>query len=260
MTAMKKDELERLEAEFGLEPDGLSYQHRCSRIAAYQKGEEWTPPEKKPAKRELDPDEHAEQGYFVSVVGGMPKEAKGNPLYGKKLLITPLMTPDAKRNIAYNELLGPDIVVHEFDAGQHIYGAPEEVDRMVGDYEIDHVDPSRMVYAKTTFPKIGTEITYRVGIDLAPVVRGNDHKVGYHWTFPSCILEFVDGDESWPVQVQGLKSLIMQIYPEILPKFSGKPIMDYIDGITLAADIRETHRLIEEARRQWLLDERAGLR
>ena len=48
MAAIKKEELEKLEAEFGLEPGDLTYQHRCSRITAYMEGRggEWQPPVK----------------------------------------------------------------------------------------------------------------------------------------------------------------------------------------------------------------------
>ena len=55
MTAIKKEELERLEEQYGLSPDGLTYQHRCSRITAYMTGhgEEWEPPAKK-QKASLD--------------------------------------------------------------------------------------------------------------------------------------------------------------------------------------------------------------
>jgi hypothetical protein len=56
MTAMKKEELERLEKENGLEPDGLSYQHRCSRITAVMRGEEWQPP--KPSRQKAAPQQN----------------------------------------------------------------------------------------------------------------------------------------------------------------------------------------------------------
>lgn len=238
MTALKKGELEKLEAGFGLQPDGLTYQLRCSRVAAYQRGEKWEKPEK--AK--------------VPVPHDSP--FKDHPLYGKRILITPLMTPDAKRNLAYDEDLGPELVVRDFNAGERIYGAGDDVQRMVGDYEIVRRDPSRHVVAKTTFPKIGTEISWKPGFELCPVVRGNDGKRGYIWSFPTSILR-VD-DENF-IQVYGLKTLIRMTYPELESKFSGKPMMDYVDGVTLVASIPQTHALLKQHRREELLARKAGL-
>ncbi len=247
MAAIKKEELEQLEFEYGLSPDDLTYQHRCSRISAYMEGRgaEWEPPTKEqktaldaPVTRKLD---------------------KGNPLYGKKLLITPMMRPDAKRNLAFDEVLGPDIVVRDYNAGEAIYGAAEDVQRMVGDYEIIHVDETKKVTAKTTFPKIGTEITYQVGVDLVPVVRGNDGKRGYIWSFPTCVLQVELDGQVYAVQVYGLKTLLRQVYPELEPRFSGKPIMDYIDGVTLAASIPQTNSLLKKHIRNEAIAEKAGL-
>lgn len=238
MAAISMDNLERMEKKYGLEPDGLSYQHRCSRITAYNKGEgeSWEPPEKKQAKP-------------------YQTEIDTHPLYGKKILLTPLMIPDAKRNLAFDEVLGPEIEVREVDAGERLYGQAETVDRMVGDYEIIRRDTTRQVVAKTTFPKIGTEITYTIGKDLVPVVRGNDNKRGYIWSFPGQVVQV----EDTLVQLFGLKTLITSIYPELLPKFSGKPMMDYIDGITLAASIPQTNALLKEHRRKEMMDAKVGL-
>lgn len=238
MTALKKEELERMEERAGLEPDGLTYQQRCSRITAYLKGEDWEPQTKKP-KKALD------------------KDPRHHPLYGKKILITPMMVPDAKRNIAYDEQVGHDIIVRETNAGDRIYGAPEEVDRMVGDYEILREDTSKPVYAKTTFPKIGTEISFTPGLHKmpVPVVLGNDGQTGYLWSFPTQLVQM----EDTMIQLFGLKTLITQLAPELLPKFSGKPIMSYIDGVTLAASIPLTDAEWEKWRRQKLIDERAGI-
>lgn len=237
MAAIPMEELEKLEKKYGLEADDLSYQHRCSRITAYQKGEgeSWAPPEKKNKPTQSAVETH--------------------PLYGKKILITPLMIPDAKRNLAFDEYLGPEMVVREVDAGERLYGQSEEVDRMVGDYEIVRRDTTRQVVAKTTFPKVGTEITYTIGRDLVPVVRGNDNKRGYIWSFPTRVVQV----EDTLLQLYGLKQLITSVWPDLLPKFSGKPMMDYIDGITLAASIPQTHALLKEQRRKELLDARAGL-
>jgi hypothetical protein len=251
MAAIKTEELEKLEAEYGLEPDGLTYQHRCSRITAYMKGEgdEWKPPEKKEKKA-------------VDVKSDGPTTKKfdnRHPLWGKKIIITPLMTPDAKRNLAFDEVLGPEIVVRDYNAGEAIYGAAEDVQRMVGDYEVVQVDRSKQVIAKTTFPKIGTEISYTLGTDIVPVVRGNDNKRGYIWSFPSQIIQVVYDDELYNLPVYGLKTLIRQIYPELEPEFSGKPMMDYIDGVTLSASIPQTHALLKKHRREELMAEKAGL-
>lgn len=243
MTAIKKEELERLEAEHGLEPDGLSYQHRCSRIAAVMKGEEWNQPKKAKKKK------------VTKVTKPANNDIKNHSLYGKRILITPMMRPDAKRNLAFDEKLGPEIVVREFEAGEHIYGAPEDVTQMVGDYEIVHRDPSHQVVAKTTFPKIGTEISWLIGKELVPVVRGNSGERGYIWSFPTKVIQV--GDTL--IQVYGLKTLIQQVFPELIPKFSGKPIMSYIDGVTLAANIPMTEALIREQQRKERIDERAGI-
>lgn len=235
MTAMKKEDLERLEREYGLSEDDLSYQHRCSRIAAVMRGEKWEKPKVKTEPVNTDPKKH--------------------PLYGKKILITPLMVPDARRNIAFEEPIGHDIQVRDAHAGDMIYGAPEEVDRMVGDYVMVHEDKTRTITAKTTFPKIGTEISWTLGKELCPVVRGNDGQRGYLWSFPTSMIKVDDT----LIQVYGLKTLITQVWPELLPKFSGKPLMSYIDGITLAASIPMTNALIKEQRRKEMLDAKVGL-
>jgi hypothetical protein len=243
MTAMKKEELERLEAEHGLEPDGLSYQHRCSRIAAVLKGEEWKEPKKAKPKTTMSRQESDST------------DVHNHPLYGKTILITTLMTPDAKRNLAYDEVLGPELVVKDFEAGEHIYGAPEDVTQMVGDYEIVHRDVTKQVVAKTTFPKIGTEITFTVGRDLVPVVRGNSGERGYIWSFPTKPIQICDTI----IQLYGLKTLIQQVFPNLIPRFSGKPLMSYIDGVTLAANIPMTHAIIQEEQRKERIDAQAGI-
>lgn len=227
MTAIKKDELERLEAEYGLSEDGLTYQHRCSRITAVMKGEEWVPP-KKFAKHHL---------------------------YGKRILITPMMTPEGKRFLTYDEPLGPVIETRDYNAGEAIYGKPEDVKRMVGDYEIVNINHSQKVIAKSSVPKVNTEISWCLGKELCPVVRGNDGKKGYIWSYPTSVIKVGDS----LIQVYGLKTLIRMVYPELEPKFSGKPMMDYVDGVTLVASIPQTHALLKEHRRKELLDAKAGL-
>ena len=246
MSAPKMEELEKLEKEYGLTPDGLTYQHRCSRITAYQNGEgdNWKPPEKK-IKKKIETNSKPRNLPF----------GKDHPLFGKRILITPLMRPDANRNIAFDEKLGPEIVVRDYNAGEAIYGAAEDVQRMVGDYEIVQVDKSKQVVAKTTFPKIGTEISWQIGAELVPVVRGNDGKRGYIWSFAPRVIQV----EDTLVQVYGLKTLIRNVYPELEPQFSGKPMMDYVDGVTLVASIPQTHALLKKHIREEMMAEKAGL-
>lgn len=249
MSAIKKEELEKLEKDYGLEPDGLSYQHRCSRIAAYiaGEGESWTPPKKEQRQTET----HTE------------RLGRQHPLFGKKILISPMMVPDRNRNVAYDEVLGPELRVREANAGEMLYESSArnpDLDRMVGDYVIEHRDETHMVTAKTTFPKIGTEISIRPGIDLVPVVRGNDGQEGYIWSFPTSVRPVEDTDgEVYMIQLYGLKALITTVFPELIPRFSGKPMMTYIDGITLAASIPMTTALLKEQRRRELADAKAGL-
>lgn len=238
MAAIKKDELERLEKKFHLEEDGLSYQHRCSRITAYLEGHggEWEPPSKQ--VRRAAPE----------------TSIKNSPLYGKKILLTPLMVPDAKRNLAFDEPLGPQIVTRDYNAGEAIYGAADDVQRMVGDYEIVHVDKTKQEMARTWMPKIGTEIFMRMGIDPVPVVRGNDGSQGYIWSFPTTCRQI--GDTL--IQIYGLKTLVREVYPELEPAFSGRPMMKYIDGFTLAADIQMTKALFKKHVREEMMAEKAG--
>ena len=165
------------------------------------------------------------------------------------------MTPDAKRNLAFDEPVGPEIVTRDYNAGDAIYGTSEEVDRMVGDYEVVSVDHTKQVMAKTTFPKIGTEISWQLGVELCPVVRGNDGKRGYIWSFPTSVAQY--GDTL--IQLYGLKTLIRQVYPELESAFSGKPIMDYVDGVTLVASIPQTHALLKKHMREEAMAEKAGL-
>lgn len=247
MAAIPKKDLERLEAQYGLDDGGLSYQHRCSRITAIQKGEEWSMPEPAQPKRAgLD----GEHGHL-----GARDAAKAHPLYGKRILITPMMTPDAKRAIAFDEPVGHEIQVREAQAGDMIYGSPEDVDRMVGDYVVVREDKNKTIMAKTTFPKIGTEISWLLGKELCPVVRGNDGSKGYVWSLPTSMVQV----ENTMIQVYGLKTLITMVYPELLEKFKGKPMMSYVDGMTLAASIPMTEALLKEQRRKELLDAKAGL-
>lgn len=248
MAAIKKEELERLEEEYGLDAGDLTYQHRCSRITAYMEGhgDEWKPPVK-------------EEKVAAKAEPSTKRFTQQHPLFGKRILITPLMIPDAKRNLAFDEKLGPEIEVRDYNAGEAIYGAAEDVQRMVGDYEIIRIDKSKQVVAKTTFPKIGTEISITPGVDLVPVVRGNDNKRGYIWSFPTQLIQVEFENEIYTLQVYGLKTLIRQVYPELEPQFSGKPMMDYIDGVTLTASIPQTHALLKKHIREERMAEKAGL-
>lgn len=247
MSAIKMEDLERLEREYGLEAGDLTYQHRCSRIVAYQKGEgdSWTTPPPAPTK---------------STSGPTTQKIEQHPLYGKRILITPMMKPDKDRALYYEEELGPYMEVDEVNSGDILYGEPEEVDRMVGDYKIKLRDPSKRVIAKTTLPKIGTEISWLIGRELCPVVRGNKGERGYVWSLPTSVLQVpISKNESCYIQIYGLKTLIEQVYPELLPKFSGKPVMSYIDGFTLAANIPQTEAILKEHRRKVMMDAKLGL-
>jgi hypothetical protein len=104
-------------------------------------------------------------------------------------------------------------------------------------------------------PKSGQEISWAIGKELVPVVRGNDGQRGYIWILPTHMRQY--GDTM--IQIFGLKTLIQQVYPELLPKFSGKPMMTYIDGLVLAASIPQTEALMKEHRRRELQDAKLGL-
>lgn len=247
MAAIPKKDLELLESQYGLKEDGLSYQQRLSRITKVQKGEVWEEGKKKQTTK---------RGTFTTTRRKNPTEAvKEHPLFGKRLMITPMMVPDKNRALYFDEPIGPDIEVEEVSAGQALWGAPEDVDRMVGDYRIIKKDPNRIITAKTTLPKTGQEISWQIGKDLVPVVRGNDGQRGYIWAIPTHTRQY--GDTM--IQIIGLKTLITQTYPELLPKFSNKPVMMYIDGLVLAASIPLTDAILKEHRRKELQDARLGL-
>lgn len=249
MAAISKERLVELEEQFGLSEDGLTYQQRLSRITAVQKGEEWTPTTRSG---------EAKRGTLTSDDRGEldPKKAiKLHPLYGKRLLITPLMTPDKNRNIYFEEPVGHEIEVEEVSAGALLYGAGDDVDRMVGDYRVIKENPNKTITAKTTLPKIGQEISWMIGKELVPVVRGNDGQRGYIWSLVTHMRQY--GDTM--IQIYGLKTLIQQIAPELLPKFSGKPVMMYVDGLVLAASIPQTTAILKEYRRKELQDAKLGL-
>jgi hypothetical protein len=246
MAAIKMAELERLEAEYNLKPGELTYQQRCSRVVAVQQGSGWEAPPTPEPKR--------------GTIESAPTRSKTipleqHPLFGKRLLITPMMTMDKNRALYFDEPVGPDIEVEEVQAGPLLYGSPEGIDRISGDYRIIKRDPSRTITAKTSVPKSGQEISWAIGKELVPVVRGNDGQRGYIWILPTHMRQY--GDTM--IQIFGLKTLIQQVYPELLPKFSGKPMMTYIDGLVLAASIPQTEALMKEHRRRELQDAKLGL-
>lgn len=255
MTALKKEELKKLELEYGLEEDELTYQQRCSRITAYQKGEgeSWKPNEKKHSK--------FKKNKNVTHLNDKREEHQltnksNHSLYGKKIIICPLIAPDKNRSISYKEEIGHVIDVEEANAGSEIANKGEDVRRMVSDYNIVSVVEDQPIYAKTGYPKIGTEISYTIGKDIVPMVRGNDGQEGYIWAFPSRTFQVT---EDTAIQVYGLRTVIKQLYPELMDQFSGLPMMRYIDGVTLAASREMTHELLKKARRKKLQNKKLGL-
>lgn len=250
MAAIKKEMLEQIEAKHGLEPGNLTYQQRCSRATAYQqgRGDKWSVEDTAAWRKKED------------LKAAKKQEIKDSPIYGKKILITPKIMPDANRALYYEEELGPEMEVEEVNAGEAIYSQPEETQRMLGDYKVKNIRKDKRVVAKSWVPKIGQEISYTLGKDLVPVVEGNDGFKGYIWAYPTRTVpvEAEDGSVTM-LQIYGLKTLIETVYPELLDQFSGKPVMSYIDGYVLAASIPQTHAILKRHRRQELSDMRAGL-
>lgn len=249
MAAIKMEDLVSLEAEHGLSDDGLSYQHRCSRITAVLKGEDWTPP--------VVVSEPKRGNIITPRAPGLTDGVRNHPLFGKKLLIAPLLANDKNRMISYEENVGHEIDVNEVNAGEMLYDMPKDTQRMVGDYEVVRENKNKPVMAKSHVPKTGVELSYTVGKGLPgiPVARGVKGATGYLWSFKSCLIPV--GDTM--VQFHGLKTLIAQIAPELLPKFSGSPMMQYVDGFTLVASIPMTEALLKAYKREALKDERLGL-
>lgn len=242
MAAIKMETLVKLEEEYGLKPDDLSYQHRCSRITAYinGEGESWEPPAKKEAT-------------------GKPRPVSVSPLYGKKILISPLIIPDKNRMLYYDEILGPEMETQDLNAGEQIYNMDENTQRLMTDYKITSVRPDKHVVAKSHVPKANTELSFTIGKDLAIVCRGANGKTGYVWSYPVQDRLVEHDGEATLVRIWGLQSLIRQIFPEIESQFKNEPLMSYIDGLTLVANIPMTHDIIAKARRQRMIDERAGI-
>lgn len=264
MTALKKEKLEELEAEYGLEPDGLTYQHRCSRITAYMNGEgdQWQVPPKTEARQMREAVENVSDNGrrpLRGPHGETVSRVQRHPLYGWTILITPLMTPDKNRFITYDEELGPEMEVDEYNAGEAIQGTEEDhVDRMYGEYNIRRIDPNKKVIALSGIPKINTELSFQIGHDLVPVVRGNSGKRGYIWSMPRMVVQI----EDTLIELRGLKSLIQSIAPGLIADgtFSGKPMMEYIDGVTLAADIPQTVAALQRFAKEEYANDRAGFR
>lgn len=248
MAAIPMEQLEALERKYHLSADGLTYQLRCSRIAAHQKGQPWEAPERPEVKRGTI--EHAPLTRQNAT-----EPLTKHPLFGVKLIITPKMVPDKNRAITFEEPVGHDIEVEEMSAGSLLYAAPEDVDRIVGDYKIIRENPNSVVMAKTHLPKTGQELSFTIGKDLVPVVEGNDGQRGYIWSLPPHMRQY--GDTM--IQLYGLKTLITAVAPELLEKFSGKPVMSYVDGLTLVASIPQTDAILKEYRRKELRDVQLGL-
>ncbi len=261
MSAISKEELEKLEREHGLEPDGLTYQHRCSRIAAVQKGEEWVPPVKEPRRQEpvtIRPKDDGEDLMFKPMLKDHPEHW----LYNKEILISPGMYPDKNRNLTFDEPIGHSIVVKEINAGEGIYGAPEDVDRLFGDYEIIREDKSKIEYAKTWLPKVNSHIVWNPTKDIVPRVYAPDGKQlhGLLWLSPMRSFRIANPDNPKEVAMLyycGLKQLIEQAMPELLPKFKDKARI--VDANVTVMDANYVRAVLREHRRKLLLDAQAGL-
>lgn len=254
MSAIKMEDLERLEKEYGFKPDDLSYQHRCSRITAIMKGEDWKVPKKKEPRTTEAPS--IKKKGVVGPHGETISKVDRHPLYGKRILLTPMIVPEKNRFLTYDEPLGPVIETREFNAGEAINSMDEDTQRMFGEYNIVNIDKTQQVIAKSSIPKVNTEISWCLGKELVPVVRGNDGQRGYIWSLPTQVIQV----EDTMIQLYGLKTLITSIYPELLKEFSGSQMMSYIDGVTLAANIPMTEALLKQHTRKELIDERAGIR
>jgi hypothetical protein len=239
-------DLELAEAKHGLTPDGLSYQQRCSRITFVLKGEVWPGPK--------DP-EIKNSAPSLAPRETMTSAVSRHPLMGKRILITPLMVPDKNRALYYDEPVGHEIEVEEVSAGEMIYDKDKSTDRMLGDYRVISENVNRVVMARTSIPKIGQEISWLIGKELVPVVRGNDNQRGYIWSLPPHMRQY----EDTMIQIFGLSTLINQVAPELLSKFSGKPVMMYVDGMVLAASIPQTDAIIKAWRLEEMKNARLGL-
>lgn len=245
MAAIKKEELARLEKLYSLEPGELTYQQRCSRITAYQKGEEW---------------ELTERERITEPVSST--DITKHPLYGKKMLISPKMYPDKNRMLYYEEKVGHDIQVEEAQAGRKLYGADASIDRQVSDYDIVSENRNRPVVAKSHVPKVNTQLMLDITTDRpvpfsVPIATGNDGGTGYLWSYPTQLM--TDPTTETVIQVFGLKTLITMVYPDLLPEFRNAPMMKYLDGVTLVASIPQTNALLTRRQREDLKDVRLGL-
>lgn len=269
MVAIKKDELVKLEEKYGLEEDGLTYQLRCSRITAYQKGEgeSWSPPQNEPRKvtvatatREVPiiPKGTFREDMFSAV--------RKHPLYGKPILISPLMKGNVNRSIAYDEELGPEMEVVELDAGEELNKKGDNSsEKLVVDYEILGISKTKTVTAQATLPKVNTEITYTIQegyLPGVPIVRGADGKRGYLWNMERRLAQV----EDCMIEMMGLRQLLSRTpgWAGIIRNFDNKKeeyrnVMVYIDAVTYTADIYKTHQIIDDWRRKKQVDAKAGL-
>lgn len=255
MPAPKKEQLEAFESALGLEVGDLTYQQRHKRMAAAKRGESWSLDDANETKEATQP-----KRGDLSPVEKMKRDAKAHPLQGYKILLAPKMRPDANRVMGFDEPLGPEMEVDEVHAGEAMQNVSAETQRMVADYKVTNVNTSKILYAKTTFPKIGTEMSVTIGDPLPGVIviEGNQGERGYLWSYKSSVIpiEGPDGNVTM-IQLHGLKTLIQQVFPELLPEFSGKQgkvPMSYIDGVTLVAAIPQTLALLRQARMEKMRD------
>lgn len=267
MTAPSKETVAAWEAERGFGEDGLSYQLRCSRYAAYKRSEEegqaWSAEGTKEPQRQQAPVVLQAQSQRRKT---MAEAAKESPVYGKMLYISPLMKTDKNRYQEYDEPVGPEMEVEEANAGELLYNKDKSVQREVADYIITKTNPHKQTIARSHIPKINTEITYTCGKDLVPVARGNNGETGYMWIFPSGLfpvynnIDEVDNSADLTfVQLLGLKTLIQQHAPELLEQFTGEHIIKMLDGVTMVADIPQTIAILKKHARQERRDVAAGI-
>lgn len=245
MAAPTKEALEQWEASVGLTDEGLTYQKRVKRMFEM---------------KSMSNEPREAQAASQAVKQGAPEllDITQHPLYGKLLLISPKLTPNKNRAVEYDEIVGHEIIVEEAHAGAMIEGMGENTDRAYGEFNIVHEDKGKPVVAKSHVPKVNTELTFRLLEDElpVPVVRGTDGQTGYLYSWPSTRIRI---DEHNEIMLHGLKSIIRHFFPEYISHFSGKPMMSYVDGVTLVASKPLTDNLMLEARRKKAKDAKLGI-
>lgn len=182
---------------------------------------------------------HYEEGYFMQC----------NPLIGKRLVLTPVGDPDMTHNLASNEVIRFEPALLELDAKKlEVYQCEECAEPF--SYEKARNSRCERVGIEAAFPKNNTVITYTIGRDLFPVVRGCSGERGFLWFGDFQTVE-VDG---LSLPIEGLRSFLRQVYPDLLPEFKDEPIMKCIDGKILAANIPMTTQLLKERQQRELSD------